>query len=203
VYLCKKVNKLYKKYINIMKPIKIMLTFLLLVVSATWGAQAHSISAAIATCDTIRDNRVNHVQRDREIREDRATNRMLDDIADIEAARNTAELAAWNAYNTEMASILTVYYIQEALCLAQGFSATAAACIAAAELNALVEATQALSAYNNAIAIALYNYNTAYNQIMTTWQDALEDAELLFNNAMNLVNLLHMQCINDAYTHSH
>ena len=104
---------------------------------------------------------------------------------------------------TEKAFIWTGYYIQEALCLAGGFSATAAACITAAELNALVEATQALSAYNNAMAIALSNYNTAYNQIMITWQDALEDAELLFNNAMNWVNLLHMQCINDAYTHSH
>ncbi len=198
-----KINKLYKYYIKIMRIIKIVLTLLLLIGSVKREVRAHSISAAIAACHTLRDNRVNHVTRDRDIREHIATNRMLADMAQTEADRNAAEVAAWNTYTTAMMGIMTNYYIQEAICLAQGWSATAAACLTMAELNALVQATQALNTYNSSMALALYNYNTSFNQIMTTWQDALEEAENLFNNAMALVDLLHFQCLNEAQIHTH
>ena len=92
-----------------MRIIKIALTLLFLIGSINKDTQAHSIKAAIERCDTIRENRVNHVERDPYIREDRATDQMLDDIAEIEAVRNAAEFAAWSTYIKTMAGILTMY----------------------------------------------------------------------------------------------
>ena len=188
-----------------MKIIKIALTALLLLGSIHSGIQAHSIAAALAACDTIRGNRMNHVDRDLVIREDRATDQMLGDLAGIEVQRDAEELAAWNTYNVTMAGIFTEYYIEEALCYAAGGAtgAATAICITMAELHALNASTQAYFTYLNAMAVAAYHYNTAYNQIITTWQDALEDADNLYDIAVSLVNLLHDQCVNSAYTHLH